>query len=197
MPLPWIGNSGPWPLKPSLSSIPKDFLPPAKMNGGTLQSHDTFLFTCEEKMKNTWKRFLLIGMIGIFTCGSQFAVKYGQAIWGNQDIWWTPMQMALPLDDTKNEFAIFISGEPLQKHVDRGSLSTTDNSGKPFRVASGDIKVRINNWHKTKTSLLHGSVYPALALGSCITLFGIGLAQWIAQRRHAVRCHHHGEGSES
>ena len=49
-------------------------------------------------MNNTWKPFLLIGMIGIFTCGSQFAAKF-QAIWGNQNMWWTPMKMALPLDD--------------------------------------------------------------------------------------------------
>jgi hypothetical protein len=142
-----------------------------------------FFFTCGEKMKNTWKPFLLIGMIGIFTCGSQFAAKYIQAIWGNQNIWWTPMQMALSLDETKNDFAIFISGETLQKHIDRGSLSATDQSGKPYRVVPADIKVRINNWYQTKASLLHWSVYLALFLGSCITFFGIGLAQWIVHRR--------------
>ena len=91
--------------------------------------------------------------------------------------------MALPLEETKNDFAIFISGEPLQKHVDQGILSATDQSGKIYRVASGDIKIRINNWYKTKASLLHWSVFLALALGSCITFFGIGLAQWIGQRR--------------
>ena len=136
-----------------------------------------------EIMNNTWKPFLLIGMIGIFTCGSQFAAKYIQAIWGNQDIWWTPMQMELPLDETKNDFAIFISGESLRKHIDRGSLSATDQLGKPYRVVPGDIKVRINNWYKIKASLLHWCVYLAMALGSCITFFGIGLVQWIGQRK--------------
>ena len=134
-------------------------------------------------MKNKWNPFLLIGMIGIFTFGSQFAAKYIQAIWGNQNIWWTPMQMALPLNETKNDFAIFLGGEFLQKYIDQGTLSSTGQSGKTHWVASGDIKVRINNWHKTKASLLHWAVYLALALGSCITFFGIGLAQWIAQRR--------------
>ena len=142
-----------------------------------------FFFTYEGKMKNTWKPFLLIGMIGIFTCGSQFATKYIQAIWGNQNIWWTPMQLALPLDETRNEFAIFISGEPMQKHIDQGTLSAIDQSGQPYRVAADDIKVRINNWNKTKASLLHWSVYIAMALGSCITFFGIGLIQWIVHRR--------------
>lgn len=134
-------------------------------------------------MRMKFNAFLLIGMIGIFTCGSQFAAKYIQAIWGNQDIWWTPIQMSLPLDETNNDFAISISGESLQNHVDRGSLSATDQSGQPYRVVSGDIKVRINNWYKTKASLLHWSVYLALALGSCVTFFGIGLAQWLGQRR--------------
>jgi hypothetical protein len=134
-------------------------------------------------MKNTWKPFLLIGMLGIFTCGSQFAAKYIQAIWGDQNIWWTPIQMALPLDETKNDFELFISGELLQKHIDQGTLSATDNSGKPYRVAAGDIKVRVNNWPQTKVSLLHWSVYLAFSLGICITFFGIGLAQWLALRR--------------
>ena len=127
--------------------------------------------------------FLMIGMIGIFTCGSQFAVKYIQAVWGDQNIWWTPMQIALPLDQTKNDFAMFISGEPLQKHIDRGTLFAKDTAGKPYKVVTADIKVRINNWYKTKASLLHWSVYLALALGSCLTFFGIGLAQWIVQRK--------------
>ena len=134
-------------------------------------------------MKTKLNPFLLIGMIGVFTCGSQFAAKYIQAIWGNDGIWWTPIQMALPLEETKNDFAIFISGEPLRKYIDQGTLSATDNSGKPYQVASGDIKVRINNWNKTKASLLHWAVYLALAFGSCVTFFGIGLAQWIGQRR--------------
>ena len=138
-------------------------------------------------MTNTWKPFLLIGMIGIFTCGSQFAAKYIQAIWGDQNIWWTPMQLALPLEETKNDFAIFISGESLRKHVERGSLSATDQSGTSYQVAAGDIKVRINNWHKTKASLLHWSIYLDLALGSCVTFFGIGLAQWIALKQKSNR----------
>lgn len=134
-------------------------------------------------MNNTWKPFLLIGMIGIFTIGSQFATKYIQAIWGNEDIWWTPMQMALPLDETKNDFAIFVSGDPLQQHVSRGGLFACDKAWEPYRVASGDIKIRINNWYKTKASLLHWSVYFAFGLGICITFFGIGFSQWITQRR--------------
>ena len=134
-------------------------------------------------MKNRWNPFLLIGMIGIFTCGSQFAAKYSQAVWGNRDIWWTPISMALPLEETKNEFAIYLNGETLQRHIAQGTLSATTDAGQSSRLESGGIKVRINNWYKIKASLLHGSVYFALALGSCATFFGIGVAQWLAQRK--------------
>ena len=138
-------------------------------------------------MKNKWNPFLLIGMIGIFTCGSQFAAKYTQANWGNRDIWWTPITMALPLEETKNDFAIYLNGESLQRHLARGTLTVTTDTGTSSRVASSGIKVRINNWHKVRASQLHWAIYFALALGSCATLFGIGVAQWISNARRTSR----------
>ena len=134
-------------------------------------------------MKKKWNPFLLIGMIGIFTCGSPFAVKYSQVPWGNRDIWWTPMTMALPLEETKNDFAIYLNGESLHRHIARGTLTVSTDAGESSQVASGGIQVRINNWYKIKASLLHGSVFFALVLGSCATFFGIGVAQWLDQRK--------------
>ena len=134
-------------------------------------------------MKNTWKPFLLIGMIGIFTSGSQFAAKYIEAMWGDKDIWWTPMSLALPLSDTAQEFKIFVSGEPLQNHIQRGTLNATDKTGRPYRIVADDVKVRLNNWNKTRASRFHHAVYLALMLGSSVTFFAIGIAQLISQRR--------------
>jgi hypothetical protein len=93
------------------------------------------------------------------------------------------MQMTVPLDETNNDFAIFVGGDPLQKHVARGGLFACDKEWEPYQVVSEDIKIRINNWYKTKASLLHWSVYFAFGLGICIAFFGIGFSQWIAQRR--------------
>ena len=138
-------------------------------------------------MKTKWNPLLLIGMIGIFTIGSKFAAKYIQAVWGDKNIWWTPVQMALPINETKDDFAIFLSGKPLQHHIDQGTLTAMDKSGKPYQVVTADIKARINKWNETKASLLHWAIYFALGLGSCVTLFGIGMAQWLSQRRQDNR----------
>ncbi len=138
-------------------------------------------------MKSKWNPFLIIGIIGIFTCGSPFATKYVQAIWGDPDIWWTPTSMALPLDQTKNHVAILLQGVSFDRHIDQGRLTVTDDRGATYRLTSGDITVRVNNWHKIRASRLHWAVYFALALGSCATFFGIGVGQWIAYAKRSTR----------
>ena len=96
---------------------------------------------------NAW---LLIGIIGISLFGSQFGIRYGRAVWGDPYIWWTPKTMALALNDTRQDFEIFLNDELLQNHLERGSLSAADLKGQSSRVVSDDITVRLNNWHKSK-----------------------------------------------
>ena len=136
-------------------------------------------------MRMKFNAFLLIGLIGIFTSGSQLTAKYIEAMWGDADIWWTPMSLALPLSETTNEFRIFVGGESLQKHIERGSLHATDKAGQSYRVVADDIKVRLNNWNTTRASRFHHATYLALAFGSSVTFFGIGLGQLISQRKKA------------
>ncbi|RPH51706.1 MAG: hypothetical protein EHM85_05725 [Desulfobacteraceae bacterium] len=128
---------------------------------------------------------LLIGIIGTTTAGFQFAAKYGQVMWGNKDIWWTPMSLALPLHKTTQEFQIFINGELLHDHLDHGSLAATDKAGQSHRVVSDDIKIRLNNWYKTEASLLHSAVFAAFLLGSSLTFLILGIAQLAARREKA------------
>jgi hypothetical protein len=137
----------------------------------------------ESTMKKKINVLLFIGIIGTAIFAPQFAAKYGQAIWGNKDIWWTPNALALPLHETKQEIGLFLSNELLQDHIKRGSLYAKDSQGKSYQVASKDIKIRLNNWNKVKASLLHVAVFLAFMSGVSITCLILGVAQFIIRRK--------------
>jgi hypothetical protein len=128
-------------------------------------------------MKQKINTFLLIGIIGTFVFGAQFAVQYGKAVWGSKTIWWTPMPLALPLSETGNNFKIFINNELLDNHIERGSLSAKDSAGQTYRVAPENIRVGLNNWPEVRASFLHASVFAAFFLGVSLTLLILGLGQ--------------------
>lgn len=138
-------------------------------------------------MKREINALLLIGIIGTAVAGSQFAVNYGRATWGDKDIWWTPASLALPLEDTKHQFRIFLSGEPLQNHLEEGSLSATDSSGQSYRVVAEDLRVRLNNWNKVKASHLHSAVLSAFMLGVSLTCLFLGVLQSVTSRKKAPK----------
>jgi len=138
-------------------------------------------------MKRDINALLLIGIIGAAVLGPQFAVQYGRATWGDKDIWWTPASLALPLQETKQEFRVFLSGEPLQGHLERGSLSATDPNGRSYQVVSEDIRVRLNNWNKVRASHLHSAVLSAFMLGVSVTFLLLGVLQFATRRRRQTR----------
>lgn len=136
-------------------------------------------------MKNRMNALLLIGIIGMAVIGSHFGVTYGRAVWGNKDIWWTPMSLALPLEDTSQDFRLFIGGEPLLEHVERGTLTARDANGQPYQVSSEDIRVRLNNWLDVKADFLHSAVFSGILLGISLTCLILGLAEFIRSPKQA------------
>lgn len=132
---------------------------------------------------NAW---LIIGIIGISVFGSQFMVFYGRAAWGDANIWWTPKEMALPLLETSNDFELILKGELLRNHLDHGSLLFQDRNGELKSLSTGDLEVRLNNWHQTRASLLHSAVFMALLLGVSLMSLIIGLARAITAKRKAA-----------
>jgi len=101
---------------------------------------------------------VLVGLIGIFTVGSNFGMQMYRAFGGNRDIWWTPRELALPLEDTENSFSMNIGGRSIDEHLRRGSLFVRDSSGDEYSVVPRDVEVRMNNWFKVRSSILASAV---------------------------------------
>lgn len=134
-------------------------------------------------MQKSVNPLLLVGIIGTIVAGFHFGVEYGRAMWGSRDIWWTPKSVAFPLDKTRQEFELFLSGELLQDHLERSSLSATDSNGKSYQIVPDDIEVRLNNWHKVKASFLNSAVFSAFMLGVSSTCLVMGVMQLLARRK--------------
>lgn len=156
----------------------KDIVNPARLPSIYLTSQG------ELRMKKQINPLLFIGIIGTLVTGPQFAFHYGKVFWGNRDIWWTPMPLALSLQETANTFKMFINNESLDNHLERGSLFATDKAGQTYRVVPQDIKIGLNNWQAVKASFLHSSIYSAFFLGVSVTLLLLGIGQVLKKKQN-------------
>ena len=130
--------------------------------------------------------YLITGIIGMAVIGSHFGVQYGRAVWGNNDMWWTPKPMALTLSETRHNFELFVRGDLLQNHLRKGTLSAIDSQGESYRIVPEDIQVRLNNWYKVKSSMLHSAVLAAVLLGISVMSLVVGLKQLVAENKKTV-----------
>jgi hypothetical protein len=129
--------------------------------------------------------FLLIGLIGTLTIGTSFITNVYRAFWGENGIWWTPQAMRLPIDETKDNFELYIGAEPLRKHLSEGTLFLADENGEQHRIVSGDVSVRLNNWDKVKASILTNATISGFAFGVAVALLMVGLIQVFAQKNES------------
>jgi hypothetical protein len=134
-------------------------------------------------MKRKFNELLIIGITGTAIFGSIFAVNYGETVWGNKDIWWTPISMALPLNETKQEIELYIKGELLQKHLERGTLIAVGKEGQSSPLVANDVNVRLNNWNKIKASKLNNVTVSSLFLGVSLTLLVMGFIQYFKKEK--------------
>jgi len=91
--------------------------------------------------------------------------------------------MRLAIDETWNNFELYIGGEPLQKHLSEGTLFFMGKNGEQYRIASKDISVRLNNWDRIKASILTNATMNSFVFGMAVTLLMIGLIQAFSQKK--------------
>jgi hypothetical protein len=132
-------------------------------------------------MRRKMNLLMMIGLVGTPIAGTQFGLDYGRAIWGETRIWWTPMELALPLEQTGGHFQLFLDGEPLSNHLARNSLTALGSEGLAYFVTPEMVRVRLNNWPQIQASMLHMAVYSALGLGISLTCLILGLVEFFRQ----------------
>jgi len=134
-------------------------------------------------IKKQINTLLWIGLIGTLIVGTSFITDIYRAFWGDRSIWWTHQAMRLPLEETRDNLEIYIGGETLRKHLSDRTLFSVDKNGKQYPIVSKDITVRLNNWDKTKASILTNTTISGFAFGVAITLLMMGLIQVFQYRK--------------
>lgn len=129
---------------------------------------------------------LWIGLMVTLIIGTSFFVNIYQAFYGDNTIWWTNKTMMLPIEKTTDNFELYISGNLLQKHLSEKDLFAADPNGKQYLITTQDIKVRLNNWDKTKASILTNAVISAFVFGIAITLLVIGLFRFFQSDKKSI-----------
>ena len=127
--------------------------------------------------------YLFIGLMGLVTSGSMLFTHLYQVFWGNEDIWWTPAQLRLTVEETRDRFQMTIGGKSLRKRLADGSLFAVDPGGAQYRVVSKDVGVRINNWDRVKASRIAFAAISSFGFGVSLTLLIVGLVQWIKEKK--------------
>ncbi len=90
---------------------------------------------------------VFIGIMGVVTWGSVFAVYVIKAFASDQNIYWTAQTMPLPLEETRGWFELLIDGDSLENHLSRGVLTIQNPEGSRA-ILLEDISVRLNNLHR-------------------------------------------------
>lgn len=117
---------------------------------------------------------LLIGIVGVCVLGSQFAIHLYRAYGGRKDIWWTPREMALSLEESTDDFRLLVDGEPLQDRMADKKL-LIETGGKTRTLTAEDIRVRLNNWQRTRARFLLSATVTGVMLGAALTCLALGV----------------------
>lgn len=117
---------------------------------------------------------VLAGASGSLFWGLFFAIQLLQALGAKQNSYWTARTMPLRIEQTKDAFELRIGGKPLEELVYGRTLLVRSN-GNTTPVSSADMAVRLNNWHKVRSSFLTHALWSGMVFSACLTLTVVGL----------------------
>ena len=86
------------------------------------------------------------------------------------DIWWTPPAMAATLNDSRDRVEIYAGDKPLLARVTAQQLWIRDDAGARA-VRADEIRLRFNNWDRTRVARLPLLLVYAATLGAGVVIF--------------------------
>ena len=119
------------------------------------------------------KYLLIFGGVFFLMSALQLVTFFNQPA----DIWWTPKALGLPLADTSDRVEVYVRGVAFQEHVKAGRVQLlTDTGTTP--VTESDVRLRFNNWDRTKAQRIPSLLRTGIGLGASGVLFLFGVLGW-------------------
>ena len=128
-------------------------------------------------IKRQTNSLLWIGLTGTIIIGTIFFADLYRVFQGDRTIWWTHQAARLPVEQTKDNFELYIAGKLLQKHLSDGTLLGVDNDGRQYLIVAKDVTARLNNWDKIKATIFGHTTMSGFGFGVALTLLVICLIQ--------------------
>ena|SRR2546422_940971 len=97
------------------------------------------------------------------------------------DIWWTPVNAPLSLEQSRDRVEVYVRGVPLQNALRSGRLQLTGDSG-PASITPSDIGIRLNNRDRVKAGRVPLLVASAAGAGFTGLVLLLGLLGLIPSR---------------
>jgi hypothetical protein len=97
------------------------------------------------------------------------------------DIWWTPRERALTLEDSRRRVEVYIDGSRLEQHVAASRLLLAADPG-PRAVRPQDVSFRFNNRDQVKASRIPGLIVASGVLGMGATMLVLFTLGWVPDR---------------
>lgn len=111
---------------------------------------------------------LLVPAIVCLAIGVAVAVQLLRGM--PEDFYWTPAEMAVPLDDARARVEVVLDGELLQQYARRGDLRIGEEDRQ---VAPEDLRVRFNNFDRVSRGQM---IVLSVSLTAAIVLLVVALA---------------------
>lgn len=89
--------------------------------------------------------------------------------------WWTPAEMAVPLDESRQRVEVLVAGQPLQRRLQAGALLLATPGAEARPLTANDIAFRFDNWDRVRAEgNTRGMLLVAiLSWGASLVAFGI------------------------
>jgi hypothetical protein len=92
------------------------------------------------------------------------------------DIWWTPVPMRVPLDETHDRVQVYVRGAELDDLIASGRLRLTgDGGGAAVPLSAADVGMRFNNWDRVRAQRTSVAVMWAATAGVAAAFLYWGL----------------------
>lgn len=93
------------------------------------------------------------------------------------DIWWTPRALASPLADSSDRVEVYVRDVALAELIKTGRIQEQTETGARS-VTDSDIRLRFNNWDRTRAGQIPALLTAGIGLGASGVLFLFGVLGW-------------------